>query len=621
MTGSLPALQAQGLVVDLDQGGRIVDNVTLQVDRGELLGLVGESGSGKTTLALALLGHARRGCRISAGSVTVGGADVLGAGVQRLRELRSRLISYVPQDPATALNPGMRIGAQLREAVGLAQMAGERRDILSRCLELLRSVRLPADQLFLRRYPHQLSGGQLQRVAIAIALAGNPEVLIMDEPTTGLDVTTQAEILRLIGLLVHEHDVASVYVSHDLAVVASLATRIAVMYSGQIVEIGQPETTLAEPLHPYTKGLLAAAPTLHDRSNLRPIPGQSPSPWSRPLGCLFGPRCSWHADACSAARPVLRQTQLGSSLVACVRAEEIRAAGGSASGRSKRGIAEQSPSVQPAALEVRQLVAAYGRSEVLHGVSFELREGTCLAVVGESGSGKTTLARILAGLHQQVDGEVILDGEALSKLPRQRSVQARCALQYIFQNPDASLNPRRSVAKSIAEPLRRLRGASVREAEAHVSEALDRTGLPASLRHAYPDQLSGGQRQRVAIARALAVRPSVLICDEITSALDVSVQAVIIELLRELQATEHLSLLFITHNLGLASTLADEVLVLREGQIVEHGPTAEVLKSPADPYTRNLLSDIPTLEGADSFGDKVKAATDRQRPEVQTAEE
>jgi peptide/nickel transport system ATP-binding protein len=595
MTGQSSGLEVRDLSVDVVGGGTIVDNVSLSVKSGELLGLVGESGSGKTTLALALFGHARRGTRITGGSVVVGAAEMLKLTGRSLTQARGRLIAYVPQDPATALNPGIRIGAQLDEAVVLSGAASKGPLARAKSAELLRAVRLPDSVGFQRRYPHQLSGGQLQRVAIAISIAGKPEVLVMDEPTTGLDVTTQAQVLGLVRELSRSQQMAVVYVTHDLAVVAYLATHICVMYSGQVVESGAPSAILSDPLHPYTRGLVAAAPELYDRSTLRGIAGQAPSPSQRPRGCLFASRCPWRIDRCESDRPSLDAIDDGTRLVACIRVDEIR------SPRAPIRVVTQDENVlAPEAtvtgsLNVADVTVRYGRDEVLHGVSLDLRAGACLAVVGESGSGKTTLGRTIAGLHEASSGIVSFDNVPLPKVAK-RSVAMRRAIQYIFQNPDASLNPRRTVGQTIAQPLRRLCGTSGRAAQREVRIALEQTGLSATAYDLYPDQLSGGQRQRVAIARALVVQPRVLICDEITSALDVSVQAVIIELLRDLQQARQLSLLFITHNLALASSLATDILVLRVGSVVESGPTSDVLRSPSSDYTKALLHDTPTLQ-------------------------
>jgi len=588
-----PALVVSGLRVtlrgtDID----IVDDISFSIQPGEVLGLVGESGSGKTTAGLALLGHTRRGAEISAGSIVVGDRDVLEMGLTERRRLRGSVVSYVPQDPAAALNPALRIGTQLMEVLethSFGSGAGERRD---RIAEMMREVALPDAPAYLRRYPHELSGGQQQRIGLAMAFACRPRVIVLDEPTTGLDVTTQAHVLGTVRELAALHGAAALYVSHDLAVVGTLAARVAVMYAGRIVEMGSAEELFHTAAHPYTRRLVAAIPHLSGRRALIGIPGRAPAPGHRPPGCFFAPRCTFVQPACEEAMPDLRMVGDKHS-VRCLRAEEVLAqAGLVASAADELATPEKGEPV----LALREVCAGYGDLQVVHDVNLEVSPRECLALVGESGSGKTTLARSIAGLHQQRTGEILLRGTALATSSRGRPREARRDIQYVFQNPYGSLNPRRTVGQIVRQPLDLFGG--VDNADRQVDKMLERVALSASYADRYPDQLSGGERQRVAIARALVSGPSVLICDEVTSALDVSVQAAIVELLAELQRDLGLAMLFVTHNLPLVRSIAGRVAVMSTGRIVELGPVEQVIHAPTDEYTRRLLADTPSLETA-----------------------
>ena len=575
----------------------VVSDVSFEIAPGEILGVVGESGSGKTTVGLAMLGHARRGLAIADGSVLLGGRDILELSDEQLRRLRGGLVSYVPQDPASSLNPALRVGLQLREV--LEAHAGERNGDggrgaqSARIAEMMREVALPDDPKFLRRYPHELSGGQQQRIGLAMAFANRPRLIVLDEPTTGLDVTTQAHVLSTVRDLAKAHDVAALYVSHDLAVVATLAEQVAVMYAGRVVELGSADDLFAAAGHPYTRRLIGAIPRLTGGRSLLGIPGHAASPGNRPPGCSFAPRCSMRIDQCDQEVPALRRVS-PEHLVRCIRAEEVLT-------QEQRRIGDpiEMPSAEDhAALRLDSVVASYGRHEIVHSVSFSVAAHECLALVGESGSGKTTIARSIAGLHHNWTGKITLGDFALKNAARSRDKDTRRRIQYIFQNPYGSLNPRRTVGEIIAQPLQVFGTASGREADRRIGEMLERVSLTASYAARYPDQLSGGERQRVAIARALVCDPAVLVCDEVTSALDVSVQAAIVELLGNLQRDLGLSMLFITHNLPLVRSIAQRVAVLHEGVIAEIGDAAQVLSSPGQPYTRQLIADTPSLEGA-----------------------
>jgi peptide/nickel transport system ATP-binding protein len=572
------------------RGHDIVDEVSFTITPGEVLGLVGESGSGKTTIGLALLGHCRRGARIAGGEVSVGPQAIIGTPPAELRALRGSLVAYIPQDPGTALNPAMRLGEQLDEmlSVHLPQLNAAARE--DRMGELLRDVALPDTPDFRRRYPHQVSGGQQQRLAIAMAFACRPRLIVLDEPTTGLDVTTQAHVLRTVRELCARHGVAALYVSHDLAVVAELAQRVAVMYAGRLVEAGTAAEVFAAPRHPYTRRLLQAMPDPEGRHQLVGIPGHAPGPGHRPEGCFFKPRCDLATDLCDVF-PL--ETEISATHMARCWHQE----------RPEPEAPLARPHTLPAApkepvLSLRAVNAAYGEAQVLHDIAFDIGAGECLALVGQSGSGKTTLARGIAGLHREVSGTMTLSGAVLPPGIRQRPAAQRQRIQYIFQNPYASLNPRRTVGEIIARPLRLFANLGAEAARSRVVRELDRVSLHARLLDRYPDQLSGGERQRVAIARALAAEPRLLICDEVTSALDVSVQAAVMALLSELRTEMNLAMLFVTHNLTLVRSFADRVAVMNQGRIVELRETEAIFRAPADDYTRALLSDTPGLGAA-----------------------
>jgi peptide/nickel transport system ATP-binding protein len=509
-----------------------------------------------------------------------------------LRQDRGAVVSYIPQDPGTALNPALRIGTQLAEVLeSHGGMSESERD--ARIREALSEVALPSDDTFLRRYPHQLSGGQQQRVAIAMAFAGRPHVIVCDEPTTGLDVTTQARVLETVRDLCRSHQVAALYVSHDLAVVAELADRVAVMYAGRIVEAGTRDQLFSSPRHPYTQRLLRAVPDLAGKRAVVGIPGRAPLPGHRPQGCFFEPRCPLAVDRCREAFPPVGQLEPGHT-VRCYRAADTAGVLG-ASGAA--GMSEPAKAGS-AVLTVSGMNAHHGSVATLFDIELEVRGNECLALVGESGSGKTTLARCIAGLHRDYTGEVRLGDTLLPPSARRRSREARRQIQYVFQNPYASLNPRRTVGQTIARQLQLFFPGARREVGRRVIECLDRVALSSEAINRFPDQLSGGERQRVAIARALAAEPAVLVCDEVTSALDVSVQAAIIDLLRDLRREVGLSILFITHNLALIRTIADRVSVMTGGRIVESGTVDGVFESPSADYTRQLLANTPSIETA-----------------------
>ena len=528
-------VEVVGLTIRDAVGRTVVDGVSVEVPAGATLGVVGESGSGKTTLALSLLGVVRPGLRATAGAVMVDGLPVLTADRRALRRLRRRTVSYLGQDPAASLNPTMRVGRLVSELL-IDRGPAAQAEVADR----LSAVGLPADADFARRYPHQLSGGQQQRVALARSLANDPSVLVLDEPTTGLDVVIQELVLTELAAQRDRLGLTTIVISHDLAVVARLADEVIVIRAGAKVDQGEVLGLFSRPAHDYTAALVSAVP---DPSR----------PADRP------PRAG-----AGAGGPCLEVVELSASYQ-----------------RARRGGAGRRPGGVP----------------VVAGVSLRLDAGECLALVGPSGSGKTTIARCVAGLHRPDRGHVALRGTRLAADAARRSVAQRGRIQLVPQDPYGSLNPRRTVGAAIARPLRTLRHLSRAAAARATEDLLDRVRLRHDLAQRYPRELSGGERQRVAIARALAAGPELLVCDEVTSALDVSVQAGILQLLDDLRAQLGLTLLFITHDFGVVARIADRVAVLDGGRICEQGPGGEVLARPEHEATRRLLAACRSLDG------------------------
>lgn len=550
-TQTSPVLAAKGLRVATGDGTEILHGVSLELYRGEVLGLVGESGSGKTTAGLACMAHYREGLQYAGGTVTIHPDDetapfnIFDQDADTIRSLRGRRIAYVPQDPALSLNPAMRVGDQILEVLTNHDYGDSDAQRRARVAEVMGDVDLPNDAAYLRRWPHELSGGQQQRIGIAMAFALNPDVLVLDEPTTGLDVSTQAHVLETIRRMTATHNVASLYITHDLAVVAALAHRVAVMYRGKVVETGTWQKILTNPDHRYTRRLLDSVPDLAGEKDL-------------------------------------------ASTVELPRATSVR----------KSQEPKQPPQVEwdgKYVVTVDNLEVAYGKNTVLHDINLAIKPGECTLLLGESGSGKTTMARAIAGLVGHYDGEITLRGEELPTGTRQRTTAHRQDLQYIFQSPFASLNPRRTIGQSLSVPLDMSGILPKDQRRAVVEETLEAVQLDASFYDRRPGDLSGGERQRAAIARALVNAPSVMICDEITSALDVSVQASIIALLNYLRESRGLTMLFVTHNITLARHVATRIAVLNDGVIVDHGTVDEVLENPTHSYTKSLLANIPHL--------------------------
>ncbi|GGF44096.1 ABC transporter ATP-binding protein [Marmoricola endophyticus] len=568
----------------------VVDDIDLVLRPGEVVGLVGESGSGKTTVGTSLLGYTRAGAMIERGKVLFEDSDVLALPWQQVRRLRGEEIAYVPQDPASALNPSIRIGRQIVELMELRGL-GTAESRLQGARDGLAEVGLPNDDEFLRRYAHQLSGGQVQRVALAMAFLPKPKVLVLDEPTTGLDVTTQGMVLQTMGELCRSHGVAALYVTHDLAVVANIADRVAVMYAGQVAEIGDRDTIFAHPSHPYTRALLDSIPHLRQARALSGIPGRTPAPGSRPGGCRFHDRCAFAVEACAEQEPELRERGPGHE-VRCLRAGEI-----GDWDISLGTVPDADPQrAREVILDIADLGVSYGRTQVVFDVGFDVARAEVVALVGESGSGKTTISRCVGGLHKEWTGTIGFEGRPLGHGSRKRSAADRKRIQYIFQNPYLSLNPRLTVEQIVKRPMELFGIASGTEATDRVAELLEQVALGPAVMRYQTNRLSGGERQRVAIARALAAEPDLLVCDEITSALDVSVQGSIVALLDELRRTRGISMLFVTHNLALVRSIAARVQILSAGRVVESGPVADVMDNPREDYTQRLLANSPRID-------------------------
>lgn len=568
-------LSVSALRIATTAGQEILKDVSFELEPGRILALVGESGSGKTTAGLACLGHFRAGLKHTGGEIRMSGtgssSNMLDLPEPERRKLRGGTISYVPQDPALSLNPAIRIGDQILEVLqvqGYGSSDAERR---ARTAEVLAEVGLDNSPAYQRRYPHQLSGGQQQRVGIAMAFVCRPSIIVMDEPTTGLDVTTQALVLQTIDQLTELHHVAGLYITHDLAVVAKIADEVAVMLSGQVVEQGRTEQVLYQPQHEYTRKLLDSVPD------------------------LAGKRRVGRTSAITGEQPVVGTAEpaYGSPEPDYPAGAGSKALGGTV--RFRAAASADSPGCREAAmlLEVSDLRLAYGSNQILDGISFTLAPGESMMLLGESGSGKTTLSRCIAGLNDDYAGEVRLTGDALAPGTRARTAEQRQHIQYVFQSPFSSLNPRRTICESVEVPLQMSGRMGRKERRHRVLEALDQVRLGSSYLDRRPGDLSGGERQRAAIARALVNAPSLLVCDEVTSALDVSVQASIIDLLRTLQHENRMSMLFVTHNIALARHISQRMAILQQGRIVESGSTEEVLERPRHEYTRELLANVP----------------------------
>jgi peptide/nickel transport system ATP-binding protein len=598
-------LDVKNLRIGFRQGGtiaRAVEDTSFSIRRGELLALVGESGSGKSVTAMSLLGLLPEvSAVISNGTAMFDGHDLLKMSRKELNEIRGNRISMIFQEPMTALNPVLTIGWQIGEV--LRRHRGlDKEETQKQVVELLRKVGIPSPEKRAEDYPHQLSGGMRQRVMIAIALACRPELLIADEPTTALDVTVQAQIMDLLAELRTEYKTSVLFITHNLALVREQADRVAVMYAGSIMEQGTCEEIFKAPMHPYTRLLMQSVPSTTQRGRrLASIAGMVPKGTDVIPGCGFASRCPFKTDACDAQKPSL-ETLEGVHEVACLRLKELQQLEKS-SDKAENVHSQNGQTVLKVnglrvwfPVKAGILKRTVGHVKAVDGISFELKKGETLAVVGESGCGKTTIGKSIVGLAPRTEGDVLLaDGDGNMTQPDMATLRQR--VQMIFQDPFSSLDPRLMVGETIEEGMEvHGVGKDAAERQALMEKLSIRVGLSPDVLNRYPHQFSGGQRQRIGLARALAVNPEVIICDECTSALDVSVQAQILNLLKELQDELGLSYLFITHDLSVVSYLADRVAVMYLGRIVEEGAAADVLEAPKHPYTKALMAAAPRVE-------------------------
>jgi len=632
-----PVLNIEDLTVAYRQGDEwltAVRQVSLEIRAGETYGLVGESGSGKTTLVLAVMRYLSENGTVRNGKVELDGRNLLALSEHEMRKVWGRQITLVPQNPQSALNPSIRIGEQLAETLrvypGLRPAEAKRRAI-----ELLEMVHIADPERVAQSYQHQISGGMQQRVMIAMALSTEPLLLILDEPTTSLDVTTQAVILDLVRELIRGRHTAALYVTHNLGVVAQVCDRVAVMYGAELVEDASTRDLYKNPLHPYTRGLLDSVPKLgetKDKVQLRAIQGQIPPLGERPSGCVFRPRCPLAIEVCYERPPLYEPAMDRRSR--CHRWDEIdrgegerrkrafRFGGKEHSAGGKEHSAQQPPPAaaqmsanrvdeRPVVLNLQDLDVHFplGRSlpelirqepprkvRAVNSVDLEIQRGVTLGLVGESGSGKTTIARAITGLEAKTSGRIeLLDVRLPAKLS-DRDLETLRHLQLVFQNPEEAFNPYLTVGESLRRPLVTLMGKSNKEAEEEVARLLEAVRLPPAYARRLPGQLSGGEKQRAAIARAFASNPDLLICDEPVSSLDVSVQASILNLLNEMQIEHSNSMLFISHNLAVVGFLADKIAVIYLGHLMEVADARDLFEPPYHPYTEALLSAIPLAD-------------------------
>jgi peptide/nickel transport system ATP-binding protein len=597
-----------------------VRNLDFQLGEGETLGIVGESGSGKSTVALAVLGLLANNATVT-GAVNCLGTQLVGLPEDKLAKIRGETIAFVPQDPLSSLNPAFRVGWQVSEAIWTrGKVSKEQAN--RRAIELLDMVGIPEAAQRAQSFPHEFSGGMRQRVVIAMAMANDPKIIIADEPTTALDVTIQAQVLEALKAARDETGASLILITHDLGVVAGMADRVMVMYAGRAVETGPSDELYYHSRMPYTLGLLGSLPRLDADSGgpLRPIPGSPPSLLNLPPGCSFAPRCPLAYDRCLHEDPPLRDVTAADHRAACHRSADLDGVGielfAPTWTDTGDGVGGQVPAREAAApppvagedrivIEVTDLVKHFpvrggrlirhqvGEAHAVCEVSFNLRERETLGLVGESGCGKTTTARTVLQLIQATSGSVRYDGTDLTKLSRRQMRPVRQDVQVVFQDPYASLDPRMPVGEIVAEPLRVFNRWDHSSGPARVAELFSLVGLNPEHRNRYPHEFSGGQRQRVGIARALSLDPKVMVLDEPVSALDVSIQAGVVNLLEELQQRLGLAYLFIAHDLSVVRHISDNVAVMYLGKIVEMGTKTQVYNSPSHPYTQALLSAVP----------------------------
>jgi len=608
-----PLLQIKDLHTDIEiRNGvvRALSGVDLHVNPGETLGIVGESGSGKTMTALSLMGLLPQGGKVSSGSIILDGQDLTKMPLHLKRKMRGTKVGMIFQDPLTSLNPTMKIGLQVCEPLRVHEKLSKR-EALARAVEILKRVGMPRPEVVINNYPHQLSGGMRQRVMIAMALVCKPRILIADEPTTALDVTTQMQILDLIDELRDEYKMGVILITHDLGVVAGHTDRVAVMYAGRIVETAPTKTLFTEPKHRYTSSLMAALPerALAAGTKLFSIPGAPPSLTNLPKGCRFAARCLWATDECRAGYPDLsgddthtfscfHPVQEGDESPAVLQAK--------LDSTSAEGVASDVPQISgEVLLDVKEASREYesagsgffkrekGVVSAVDRVSITVNKGETYGLVGESGCGKSTVGRLIAGLEPPSGGAIELDGRDLAKLKGRDAVRIHRDVQMMFQDSYAAMDPRMRIDQILAEPMSIQKTGNARQIAERIMEILEQVGLTEEILDRYPHEFSGGQLQRIGFARSLTLAPDLIVADEPVSALDVSVQAQVLNLMKDLQQELGLSYLFISHDLAVVQYMADRIGVMYLGRIVEEGPAHEVVKNPKHPYTKALIDSIP----------------------------
>lgn len=609
-----PILSVKNLAVSYKTRKGEVDavrDVTFDIRRGENLGLVGESGCGKSTVAYAMVNFLGSNGFIKRGEVQFKGESLRGRSEAELRALRGGDISMVYQEPMSALNPSMRIRDQLAESL-ITHRGVAKNDAYAESLEALKKVYMPDPDGVMTRFPHQLSGGQQQRVVIAMAMLNNPSLLIMDEPTTALDVTVEAAVLDLIAELQRKYNTAALYISHNLGVVARVSDKVAVMYAGEIVELAPSRQIFKNPMHPYTQGLMRCLPDVDAPKGTRtlfPIPGRVPSPANLPQGCIFAPRCEQARDECTVEHPALIETEPGHQVRCLRRAKDWQEV------QRLWSIGEEKPTEAPSrvagesVLDVEEAKVYYPVPFTTVGglfglekrkyvrasddVSFTIKRGRTLGVVGESGCGKSTMAKAIVGLEPLYEGKIDFLNVDISQPVSKRNIESIRELQMVFQDPNGVLNPSYTIGEQIAFSLRRFGTVPPHQVRAEVERLLNAVKLDASYYNRLPRQLSGGEKQRVGIARAISTNPAMVVCDEPVSALDVSVQAAVLNLLLEIQNTHDTTMILISHDLSSVRFFSDDVAVMYLGRIVEIGPCETIYSPPNHPYTTALLAAVP----------------------------
>ena len=608
-----PLLQIKDLHTDIEiRNGvvRALSGVDLHVNPGETLGIVGESGSGKTMTALSLMGLLPQGGKVSSGSIILDGQDLTKMPLHLKRKMRGTKVGMIFQDPLTSLNPTMKIGLQVCEPLRVHEKLSKRA-ALARAIEILKRVGMPRPEVVINNYPHQLSGGMRQRVMIAMALVCKPRILIADEPTTALDVTTQMQILDLIDELRDEYKMGVILITHDLGVVAGHTDRVAVMYAGRIVETAPTKTLFTEPKHRYTSSLMAALPerALAAGTKLFSIPGAPPSLTNLPKGCRFAARCLWATDECRADYPSLsgdenhtfscfHPVQEGDESPAVLQAMMD-------SGKAEDAVDATGQISHEVLLDVKEASREYESSgsgffkrdkgvvSAVDRVSISVKKGETYGLVGESGCGKSTVGRLIAGLERPSGGAIELDGRDLATLKGRDAVRIHRDVQMMFQDSYAAMDPRMRIDQILAEPMSIQKTGNARQIAERIMEILEQVGLTEEILDRYPHEFSGGQLQRIGFARSLTLAPDLIVADEPVSALDVSVQAQVLNLMKDLQQELGLSYLFISHDLAVVQYMADRIGVMYLGRIVEEGPAREVVNNPKHPYTKALIDSIP----------------------------